>query len=295
MHRIFKYRLYPNRKQRMMRDTHLMLCRELYNAGLPERIECYKTNRKGVTWLEQQSQLPAIKEARPEFKNIHAHTLQAVLIGLKRAFQNFFGRVRKGQNPGFPPFQGAHRFHSLVFTSAAYQVHGHRVQISKGGNVNMKMHRPLPKELGTLFLKNVRGAWYGCFACEVETDPLPAIKQAMGIDVGLKWFAVLSDGTAIENPRYYQRAEAKLRVAQRRVARRKRGHRRGQAVLLLQKIHQHIAQQKAVFQPELSTWLVQNYGTIAVEDLNVQGLAGSIWWRRQNKLCPGLQRQSARC
>src|SRR5437016_1397175 len=108
MHRIFKYRLYPNRKQRMMRDTHLMLCRELYNAGLPERIECYKTNRKGVTWLEQQSQLPAIKEARPEFKNIHAHTLQAVLIGLKRAFQNFFGRVRKGQNPGFPRFQGAH-------------------------------------------------------------------------------------------------------------------------------------------------------------------------------------------
>ena len=181
MHRIFKYRLYPNRKQRMMRDTHLMLCRE-YNAGLPERIECYKTNRKGVTWLEQQSQLPAIKEARPEFKNIHAHTLQAVLIGLNRAFQNFFGRVGKGQNPGFPRFQGAHRFHSLVFTSAAYQVHGSRVQISKVGNVKMKMHRPLPKEVGTLFLKNVRGAWYGCFACEVDTDPLPAIKQAMGID-----------------------------------------------------------------------------------------------------------------
>jgi len=82
MHRIFKYRLYPNRKQRMMLDTHLMLCRELYNAALQERIESYKTNRKGVTWLEQQSQLPAIKEARPEFKNIHAHTLQAVLIRL---------------------------------------------------------------------------------------------------------------------------------------------------------------------------------------------------------------------
>src|SRR5437016_1879930 len=275
MHRIFKYRLYPNRKQRMMRDTHLMLCRE-YNAGLPERIECYKTNRKGVTWLEQQSQLPAIKEARPEFKNIHAHTLQAVLIGLKRAFQNFFGRVRKGQNPGFPRFQGAHRFHSLVFTSAAYQVHGSRVQISKVGNVKMKMHRPLPKEVGTLFLKNVRGAWYGCFACEVETDPLPAIHQAIGIDVGLKTFAVLSDGTAIENPRYYQQAQAKLRVAQRRVARRKRGHRRGKAVLLFQKIHQHMAQQRADFQHQLSTWLVQNYGTIAVEDLNVPGLAGSM-------------------
>ena len=98
MHRIFKYRLYPNRKQRRMLDTHLMLCRELYHAGLQERIESYKTNRKGVTWLEQQSQLPAIKEARPEFKNIHAHTLQAVLIRLQPRFALLsprFARRRK--------------------------------------------------------------------------------------------------------------------------------------------------------------------------------------------------------
>src|SRR5437660_11522963 len=108
MQRTFEYRLYPNRKQRETLSAQLDLCRELYNAALQERIASYKTTRKGVIWLEQQSQLPAIKEARPEFKSVHAHTLQAVLIGLKRAFQNFFGRVRKGQNPGFPRFQGAH-------------------------------------------------------------------------------------------------------------------------------------------------------------------------------------------
>jgi putative transposase len=253
-----------------------MLCRELYHAALPERIESYQTHRKGVTWLEQPSPLPASKEARPEFKNLHAPRPQAVLIGLHRAFQNFFGRIRKGPNPGFPRFKGAHGFHSLVCTSAAYQVHGRRVQISKVGNVKIKMHRPRPKEVGTRFVKNVRGAGYGCFACAVETDPLPAIHQAMGIDVGLKSFAVLSDGTAIENPRYDQQAQSKLRVAQRRVARRKRGHRRGQAVLLLHKIGQHMAQQRADFQHQLSNGLVQNYGTMAVEDLNVPGLAGSM-------------------
>src|SRR5438132_13347026 len=83
MPRTFKYRLYPNRKQRETLAAQLDLCRELYNAALQERIESYKTTRKGVTWLQQQSQLPAIKEGLQEFKSVHAHTWQAVLIRLK--------------------------------------------------------------------------------------------------------------------------------------------------------------------------------------------------------------------
>ena len=84
MPRTLKYRLYPNRKQRETLATQLDLCRELYNAALQERIESYKTTGKGVTWLQQQAQLPAIKEVRPEFKSVHAHTLQAVLIRLSQ-------------------------------------------------------------------------------------------------------------------------------------------------------------------------------------------------------------------
>src|SRR6266404_2818234 len=71
MQRTFKYRLYPNRQQRETLAAQLDLCRELYNAALQERIASYKTTRKGVTWLQQQSQLPAIKEVRPEFKSVH--------------------------------------------------------------------------------------------------------------------------------------------------------------------------------------------------------------------------------
>jgi transposase len=75
MQRTLKYRLYPNRQQRETLSTQLDLCRELYNAGLQERIESYKTTGKGVTWLQQQSQLPAIKEVRPEFNSVHTYTL----------------------------------------------------------------------------------------------------------------------------------------------------------------------------------------------------------------------------
>src|SRR6266566_1943290 len=107
MQRTFKYRLYPNRKQRETLAAQLDLCRELYNAALQERIESYKTPRKGVTWLEQQAQLPAIKEVRPEFKSVHAHTLQAVLIRLNRSFQNFFRRVKKNESPGSRDSKGA--------------------------------------------------------------------------------------------------------------------------------------------------------------------------------------------
>ena len=100
MQRTFKYRLCPNRKQRETLTLQLDLCRELYNAALQERIESYKTTQKGVTWRQQQSQLPAIKEVRPEFKSINAHTLQAVLIRLNRSFQNFFRRVKQGRFTG---------------------------------------------------------------------------------------------------------------------------------------------------------------------------------------------------
>lgn len=277
MQRTFKYRLYPNRKQREILSAQLAMCRELYNAALQERIESYKTTGKGVTWLQQQSQLPAIKEVRPEFKTVHAHTLQAVLIRLNRSFQNFFRRAKKGEIPGFPRFKGCSRFNSLVFTPAAWKMQGGKIALSKVGNVKIKLHRELPENTGTMFLKKICGAWYACISCEVVPQPLPQSSEAIGIDVGLDSFAVLSDGTAIENPRLYCKAQKKLRLAQRRVARRKKGsHRRRKAVRILQKIHEHVANQRKDFQHKLSHSLVQQYGVIAVEALNVKGLAGGM-------------------
>jgi len=110
MQRTFKYRLYPNRKQRETLAAQLDLCRELYNAALQERMESYKTTRKGVTWLQQQSQLPAIKEVRPEFKSVHAHPLQAALIRLHRSFQNW-------QSPCCKRFTSMSRISGKIFST----------------------------------------------------------------------------------------------------------------------------------------------------------------------------------
>jgi putative transposase len=111
----------------------------------------------------------------------------------------------------------------------------------------------------------------------MAATPLPETDTSTGLDIGLRAFATLADGTEIDNPRYYQRAHTRLRVAQRRVARRKRGGRnRRKAVLLLQKAHARITNQRTDFHHKVARTLVDTYGVIAVEDLNVKGLASGM-------------------
>jgi putative transposase len=106
---------------------------------------------------------------------------------------------------------------------------------------------------------------------------LPGTEACTGIDVGLTAFATLADGTEVANPRYYKRAQAKLRLAQRRVARRKRGGKnRRKAVALLQKAHAKVKNQRTDFQHKVARTLVNTYGLIAVEDLNIKGLASGM-------------------
>jgi putative transposase len=138
-------------------------------------------------------------------------------------------------------------------------------------------------------IKRECGKWYAIFAVECEAEPLPPCAESVGIDVGLTTFAMLSDGTEIPNPRYYREAQAELRRAARKVARRKKGsHRRRKAVALLRKVHVHIRSQRADFHHKISRWLVNNYGLIAVEDLNIKGLAKSMLAKSVNDAGWGL-------
>src|SRR5205085_5077793 len=101
--------------------------------------------------------------------------------------------------------------------------------------------------------------------------------ESIGIDVGLTTFATLSDGVEIENPRYFKESQSRLRKAQRKVARRKKGsNSRRKAIQLLQRAHAHIRNQRSDFHHKISEWIVASYGLIAVEDLNLKGLASGM-------------------
>ena len=231
-----------------------------------------------LNYYDQANQLKEIRQAGAlELANYSA--CQDILRRVEKTFQSFFRRIKAGQKAGYPRFKSRRRFDSYTFPSYGdgCRLTDARLYLQGVGHIKVKMHRPANGVIKTITVKRECGKWYVCFSVEVETTPLPETDTHTGIDVGLTAFATLADGTEIHNPRYYQRGQAKLRLAQRRVARRKRGGKnRRKAVLLLQKAHAKIKNQRTDFQHKITRMLVHTYGIISVEDLNLQGLASGM-------------------
>jgi len=273
--RTYKYRLFPTRRQAEALEQQLGEACRLYNAAIQERRDAWRMSRTRIDFYTQDKQLKEIRAADdisiPSF-----NTARHVLRRIDLAFQAFFRRVKAGQKPGYPRFRSRTRFDSLTFTIGHGAGIDNRLRLAGIGHVKGKWHRAIPEVVSLVHVKREAGRWYGCFVCEVEQQRLLESYEAIGIDVGLTSFATLSTGEAVENPRYYRQAERRLRLAQRRIARRKRGsHRRNKAVRLLQRAHARIKNQRTNFHHQLSRRLVDRYGFIAVEDLNVKGLASS--------------------
>jgi putative transposase len=272
----YKYKLQPTPEQEQALAFVVRRCRELYNAGLQERRDAWQKCGVSVTASEQSAQLPAIKEVRPEYRDIHSQVLQDVLTRLDRAFQAFFRRVKAGETPGYPRFHSANRYHSFTykqFGNGATLDNGLLV-LSKIGRLALRWSRPLEGTPKTVTVSREADGWYACFACEgVPIQPLPLTGQETGIDLGLEAFATLADGSQIANPRLLRRAERRLKQAQRRVSRRKQGsHRRRKAVRLLAKAHQKVWRARADFHHNVARSLVRHYDTIYHEDLQTANL-----------------------
>ncbi len=283
MRKTFKYRLYPTKAQvESLRGQLSEACR-LYNAALQERIEAYRTHRKSINYYDQATELTEIRKAG-DLGLPNCHCAQDVLRRLEKAFKAFFQRIQRGQQAGFPRFKSHRRYDSITFPSHGdgnkLLPSGH-VFVQGVGNIKIKLHRPLHGKIKTVSVKRERENWYACFSSETSLHPLPETDTAVGIDLNIENFATLEDGTLkeqrIENPGFYQVAQNKLRRSQRRVARRRKGSkRRRKAIVLLRKIHQHIFNQRNNHQHKLARMLVNQFGLIVVEDLNIKGLAGGM-------------------
>jgi putative transposase len=271
----FKYRLSPTRKQVEKLQWTLDRLRELYNAALQERREIYKYTGKGTTYNAQANQLPEIKAIREEYKEIHSQVLQDVLRRVDKAFQRFFQRVKAGQTPGYPRFQGRERFDSFTYPQAGFSLEANKLVLSKIGHVKIKLHREVQGTIKTCTIKREGEHWYVCLACEVEATPRkPYTDDAIGIDLGVSKLATLSTGDVIENPRHYRKAEKKLAQAQQSLSRKKRGsHRRKKVVKVVSRLHRKIRNQRADYLHKHSRWLVDTYETIVCEDIAPSNLS----------------------
>jgi len=266
----YKYKLEPNKKQKQLLLQQLDLCRSLYNMLLEQK------QYQRIGQFEQMRQLTELKQVFPEYKNAHAHMLQNVVKRLDKAFQGFFRRIKAGVKAGYPRFKSKDRFNSLNFSDGC-KLEGNQLSVSKVGNIKVRLSRKLPADAAvkTCSIKRTVNGWFATLTFESLSVPLPVSTKKIGVDVGITQFAALSNGKFISNPRFYQNAQAELRRAQRRVARRanKKSNRRRKAVVLLQKVHARIANRRMNFLHKESTKLVRKYGTIVVEALNVSGMS----------------------
>jgi putative transposase len=263
----------------------LWLLRELYNAALQHRSDVYRRTGETVSAYTQMRELSGIREVRPEFAKIHTHLLQDAITRLDRAFSSFFRRCKAGEKPGYPRFKGRDRYRTFTFKDASHNngvrfaSGGKRVKLSGIGNVKIKLHRPVEgriKQASVTFSGD--GHWYVAFACDgVQPKPLPATGASIGVDVGITTFAALSNGEMVANPRSYETAQRALGRAQRGVSRRKRGSkRRHKAVGKLAKRHDKVSRARRDFQHKTALDLVRRFDVIAVENLNVKGLAQMV-------------------
>lgn len=285
MYKAYKYRLYPTKGQQERLEWTLRRCAELYNAALQERRDAYKKTGASPNLGQQSRSLVELKAVVPEYKNIHAHVLQEVVKQLDTSFQNFFRRVKRGETPGYPRFKSSRRWDSFRFKEVTKRdgsfvgpgkitETGH-VYIPKIGNVRIRLHRPLGGRPKTLSIKREGDEWYAVYMCEVERNPLPLNESEVGIDLGVNPnFIITSDGEYVASPRYFRAARKKLAKLQRRASKQKKNsNRQRKTYKAVGKLHRKVDRQRRDFHHKEAKKLVENYGTVYHEKLNVAGLA----------------------
>jgi putative transposase len=258
-------------------ETVVWRCRVLYNTALEQRRTWWGRGQGvSATYYQQKAELPDLKAACPKFAQVNAQVLQDVIVRVERAYQAFFRRVKAGEAPGYPRFQGRNRHNSFTYpqNGGGAVLDGGILSLSKFGRIPLRLHRPPAGTPKTVTVSREANGWYVCFSCaEVPTQPLPATGRETGIDVGLKVFLVTADGENVENPRHLRRAERVLKRADRRVSRRKKGsNRRKKAVTLSAKKHQQVKRQRQDFHHQAALLLVREYDTLYLEDVRVANM-----------------------
>ena len=275
----FRYRLLPSKAQHRALERILESQRQLYNAALEERMGAYRSAGKTLTYFDQCKGLTEWRKDDVEASHLPVRLQRATLKRLDEAYRGFFRRVRAGGKPGFPRFRGKGRFDSFGFREfEGITLKQGRLRF-KGmpGSLRVHWHRPMPgTSIKSCTVKRDSKGWSVGFAIQVECAAPRKIQRAVGVDLGISVFAALSDGGFIPSLRAARKAERRLRIAQRALSRRTRGSGgRRKARVAVARCHAIAARRRREHLHQSSARLVRDYDAVAVEKLNVKGLARS--------------------
>lgn len=278
MERAYKFRIYPNKEQEILIQKTFGSTRYVYNHYLADRIEQYKETGKSTTRFIQDKQLTELKKELLWLKEIDATTLQSSLQILDIAYQNFFRGIRQGQNIGFPKFKGKkdnHKSYKSKCVGSNIKVLDTQIQLPKLGLVKCKVSKQVEgRILNATISQNPSGKYFVSVCCtDVEIPQYSPTGSVVGIDLGIKEFAITSDGQHIENPKYLHKSEKKLAKLQKQLSRKtKGGSNRNKARIKVARQHEKIANQRTDFLQKLSTQIIKDYDVICTEDLQVKNM-----------------------
>lgn len=269
----YKFRIYPTPSQENLIQRTFGCCRFVFNHFLMERIEQYKQTGKAPTRFQQDKRLTAMKKELEWLREVDATALQASLQFLDTSYQNFFRRIKQGQKPGFPHFKKK-RDHRKSYKSKCVgtniKILDKAIRLPKLGPVKCRISKEVKgRILSATVSQAPSGKYFVALCCvDVEINPLPSTGAMVGIDMGLKAFAITSDGRECPNHKHLAKSTKKLTRLQRQLSRKsKESKRREKARIKVARLHEHITNQRNDTLHKLSTDLVRNYDLIAIEDL----------------------------
>ena len=270
----FKYRFYPTPEQETLLRRTLGCTRLVYNRALAARTEAWYERQERVGYIETSAMLTDWKkEDELQFLNeVSSVPLQQGLRHLQTAFSNFFaGRA------GYPTFKKRRNGGSAEFTKSAFKFKDGQVYLAKSPEpLPIRWSRILPKgsEPSTITVKlSPSGRWTVSLLVDVEIKPLPIAPNQIGIDLGITSLVALSNGEKVANPKGFKAKRQKLRKAAKALSRKQKGSsNRQKARLKVARVHQEISDVRQDFLHKLTTQLVRENQTIAIEDLTVKNM-----------------------
>lgn len=269
----YKFRLYPTKAQEQQIQRTFGCCRYLWNHYLAQRKAVYEVDGRTMNYYECSKDLTALKKSLTWLKEVDATALQSSLRDLDTSFQNFFRRVKNGEKPGYPKFKSKknrHQSYKSKCVGANIKALDKAVQLPKLGLVKCRISKEIKgRILSATVSQNPSGKYFVALCCtDVEMEPMPSTGSVVGIDMGLKSFAITSDGVEYPNHRFLAKSQKKLARLQRQLSRKSRdSKRREKARIKVARLHEKIANQRNDMLQKLSTELVKSYDLIAIEDL----------------------------
>jgi putative transposase len=269
----YKFRLYPNKEQQILLAKTFGCTRFVYNYYLDKKITAYKTDKTTLSAYDCIKDLTSLKKEYEWLKEPDKCALQNTLKDLDSAYKGFF---KSGK--GFPKFKSkkTHKYsYRTSYTNNNIQFLGNLIKLPKLGKVKIRDKQiPQGRILNATISQTPSGKYYCSLCCtDVAIEPFEKTGSVVGIDLGIKEFAITSDSEHIENPKYLAKSLKKLARLQRQLSRKTRGSNRwNKARIKVAKCQEHIANQRADFLHKLSTRFIKEYDIISLEDLNVSGI-----------------------